>query len=103
MIILRLTICPQVDIKGADTCGERKRETGQQAGEDTVPGRTHRRKTHRRPLAFPRRISEQLPRELLRDRVTALLRYCVTVLLPLYCVTAVGIAVRRVTAFTALG
>ena len=33
-------------------------------------------KTARRPLVSPRRISEQLQRELLRDRVTALLRYC---------------------------
>ena len=46
---------------------------------------THRRKTHRRPLAFSRRISEQLQREVLRDRVTALLRYCVTALILRYC------------------
>jgi hypothetical protein len=71
------------------------------AGGDTVPGRL----LIDVRLTAVRWLFQGASQSSYNERycVTELLRYCVTVLLPLYCVTAVGIAVRRVTAFTALG
>jgi hypothetical protein len=79
-----LTICPQVDKGSEHMWREEQREVSQPAGGDTVPGRLLElsstriaTKTARRPLVISKAHLRAIrQRELLRDRVTALLRYC---------------------------
>ena len=68
-LTLRLTICPQVDKGSGHMWREAPRgaEVSQQAEAQSQVDYSST-KTARRPLVSPRRISEQLQRELLRDR-----------------------------------